>query len=273
MESRIQPHNQAAAGVWSSAGASYDQISRQIASALDHCVERVAPEPGEHVLDVATGTGWTSRLLARRGATVVGTDFAPEALATARALAHAEGLDITYELGDAEQLPFATGQFDAIVSTCGVMFASHPEAAAAELARVCRPGGRLALVTWPTDSSVFAMFQILREYMPAPPSPPPPSPFAWGNPDRVRELLGEAFDLKFEEGTTVYYGRDGSAAWDAFVAGYGPMKNLAASLDPARRAALRQQFAALHDACATPLGFALPRKYLLAVGMRRGQAA
>ncbi|MGH9477339.1 MAG: class I SAM-dependent methyltransferase [Terriglobales bacterium] len=269
MSTSILQHNQGPAAVWSSGGADYDQISRQIASALDHCVERLAPQPGERILDLATGTGWTSRLLARRGAHVVGTDFAADALETARKLARAEGLDITYEIGDAEQLGFPDGHFDAVASTCGVMFASHPEAAAAELARVVRPGGRLALVTWPTDGTVFDMFKIMREYMPAPPPPPPPSPFAWGDPVRVRELLGGGFELRFEEGTAVYYGRDGASAWEAFVTGYGPVKKLAAGLEPARRAELQQKFAAFHDGYATPLGFALPRKYLLTAGVRR----
>ncbi len=269
MGESILQHNQGPAAVWSSGGANYDQISRQIASALEHCVERLAPQPGERILDVATGTGWTSRLLARRGARVTGCDFAADALATARTLAQAEHLDITYDLGDAERLPYADAQFDAVVSTCGVMFASHQEAAAVELARVCRPGGRLALVTWPTDSSVFDMFKILKEYMPAPPVPAPPSPFAWGSPDHLCVLLCRAFDLKFEEGVSMYYGPNGAAAWEAFVTGYGPVKKLAASLDGARRAELAEKFAALHDAHATALGFALPRKYLLTLGMRR----
>lgn len=269
MESHIQPHNQKASGVWSSGGDAYNTISQQIASALAHCVERLAPQPGERILDLATGTGWTSRLVARRGATVIGADFAADVLASARALAQAENLNITYEIGDAEKLTYPDRHFDAVVSTFGVMFVSHPEAAAAEIARVVRPGGRLALTTWTTDSSVFEMFQVMRPFMPPPPTPPPPSPFAWGSRDRLKELFGAAFDLRFEDGNTVYYGRDGQAAWQAFVTGYGPTKALAASLDEARRAELRQAFAACHDHYATALGFAMPRKYLLTVATRK----
>lgn len=269
MEDEIRPHNQAAAGVWSLGAAHYDQISRQITSALEHCVERLAPQTGENILDIATGTGATARLVARRGARVIGSDFASEALAMARMLSRAEGLEITFELGDAENLPYASGSFDAVVSTFGVMFASQPEAAAKELARMCRPGGRLALATWPTGDTVYEMFTIMKPYMPAPPTPPPPSPFAWGDPARLQELLGDAFDLKFEESTTVYFGRDGASAWEAFVAGYGPTNKLAASLDAARREELAGKFAAFHDGYATALGFALPRKYLVTVGTRR----
>ena len=93
--------------------------------------------------------------------------------------ARAEGLNVDYRVGDAEALAYDDATFDAAISTYGVMFASHPEAAAAELARVTRPGGRLVLTTWRPDSSVFGMFRVLREFMPPPPDPAPPSPFEW----------------------------------------------------------------------------------------------
>lgn len=125
---------------------------------------RLDPQPGERILDLATGTGWTSRLIARRGATVVGVDIASDLLAGARLRATAEGLRIDYQLGDAEKLTFADGEFDAVVSTCGVMFASRPEAAAAEVARVTRKGGRVALTTWLPDSNLFNMFMVMKPY-------------------------------------------------------------------------------------------------------------
>jgi hypothetical protein len=149
------------------------------------------------------------------------------------------------------------------------MFASHPEAAAREMARVCRKGGRLGLTTWAPQGTVYAMFLVMRPYMPVPPDPAPPLPFAWGNCDRVQELLGRDFDLKFEDGVTVYYGRDGETAWKAFSTGYGPTKSLAVSLDEQRRADLQRDFTAFHNGFTTPLGFALPREYLLTVGTRR----
>ena len=89
----IQPHNAKPAGVWSSGGARYDQISRGIADSIEHCVLRLDPKPGERVLDLATGTGWTSRLVARRGATVVGVDIAGDLIAAARERAQVEGLE------------------------------------------------------------------------------------------------------------------------------------------------------------------------------------
>jgi len=254
MDGSIQPHNQRPAEVWGSGGAAYDEISGQIASALDHCVRRLAPKPGERILDLATGTGWTSRLLATRGAKVTGIDIATSLIDAAKMNGQLKGLSIDYEIGDAEKLRFADGNFDAVVSTFGVMFASRPELAAGEIARVCRKGGRVALTTWRPDSNVFEMFNVMRAYMPTPPSPPPPSPFAWGNRERIAELFGSNFDLGFEDGETIYYESNGEAAWQAFVTGYGPTKVLAASLNDRVREDLKRDFVAFHDTFATPLG-------------------
>jgi len=147
IDSTIQPHNERSAAVWSSGGDAYDAISGQIGAALEHCVARLDPGPGETILDLATGTGWTSRLVARRGADVIGADIARDLLAAATERATKEGLKIDYQIGDAEKLTFADQTYDGIISTFGIMFASRPEAAAGELARVCKHGGRIALAT------------------------------------------------------------------------------------------------------------------------------
>jgi len=264
----IQAHNQRPAAVWSSGGKDYDEISRGISDAIEHCVLRLAPKRGEHILDLSTGTGWTSRVVARRGAAVTGVDIAAGLLEAARARAQAEALPIEYELGDAESLPFGDGAFDAVVSTFGVMFASRPEAAAAELARVCRKGARIALTTWLSDSTLAGMFDVMKRYMPPPPSPPPPSPFAWGRTERIRELLGTAFELRFEKGVSFYREPSAEAAWQTFSKGYGPTRTLAANLDPARSEALHQDFVAFHERFATDLGITVPREYWLTVGVR-----
>ena len=127
-------------------------------------------------------------------------DLGADLVAAASERAGAEGLDIEYRVGDAESLPFADGEFDAVISTCGVMFATRPEAAAAELSRVCRRGGRIALTTWLSDSNLFKMFLVMKPYMAPPPTPAPRSPFEWGRTDRIQELLGRDFDLRIREG-------------------------------------------------------------------------
>ena len=265
----IQPHNERPAQVWSSGGDNYNAVSRGIADSIEHAVMRLAPRAGEKVLDLATGTGWTSRLVARRGATVTGVDIASGLLEAAERQAAAEQLRIRYLQGDAEDLPFEDGSFDAAVSTCGIMFASNPEAAAHELARVVRFGGRIALTTWTSDGNLFKMFQVMKAFMPAPPTPAPPSPFEWGNPDRIRQLLGEDFDLKFERAVSYYREPSAEAAWDTFSTSYGPTKSLADSLDPDRRAQLRADFIAFHAGFPTSLGICVPREYWLTVGIRR----
>jgi SAM-dependent methyltransferase len=268
MNAIIQPHNQKPATVWGSGGAAYEEISRQIAGALAHCVVRLAPKSGERILDVATGTGWTSRLLAERGAIVTAIDIAAELLAAARMKAPRD-LALDYQVGDAEALPFGDGTFDAVTSTFGAMFASRPEAAAGEMARVTRKGGRIAMTTWNPDSTVFQMFQVMRAYMPPPPNPAPPSPFAWGSRARMAELFDQNFDLAFEEGIAMCYARNGEAVWDVFVNGYGPTRMLAEGLDPEKREALHRDFVAFHDTFKSPLGIAMPRQYLITVGVRR----
>jgi SAM-dependent methyltransferase len=237
-------------------------------AAIEHCVLRLNPQPGERILDLSTGTGWTSRVVARRGAIVTGVDIAGGLLEAARATAVAETLPIDYRLADAESLPFADGEFDAVVSTFGIMFASRPEAAASELARVCRKGGRIALTTWLSESTLFQMFEVMRRYMPPPPSPAPRSPFEWGRTERIRELLGRVFDLRFEQGISYYREPSGEAAWETFSKGYGPTRALATSLDPDRRNALARDFAAFHARFPTELGICVPRAYWLTVGVR-----
>jgi len=268
----VQPHNAKAQSVWNAPAGRYDEISRSIADAIEHAVTRLRPSAGERVLDLATGTGWASRAVAQRfgGVKITGADIADQMLEFARAAAAKQGLDIGYQQADAENLPFADGEFDALLSTFGVMFASKPESAAAEIARVVKPGGRLVLATWKPDSNVFNMFSVMKRYMPAPPQPQP-SPFAWGDAKRVQELLGDSFELRFEEGTNRFRYASGEDAWSLWVNHYGPTKSLAASLDDASRAALKQDMIAWHETFPSALGYEQPRTYLISHGVRKSR--
>src|SRR6056297_1241087 len=265
----IRSHNATPSATWSSPGGAYDEISRGILDAIEHCTNRLAPPRGGRVLDVATGTGWAARRLAEQGWRVTGVDFAPDMLTAARGMRLARHPALEFHLGDAEALPFPDASFDAVMSSFGVMFVQRPEDAATELARVCKPGARLALATWTPDGNVFEMFEIMKAYMPQPDGTPPSSPFEWGKQERITALLGDHFDLAFERGTSFYREPDGRAAWRAFVEGYGPLRTLADKLEEDDLNALEHDFAAFHDGFATDLGVCVPRDYLITVGTRR----
>ncbi|MCB4822604.1 class I SAM-dependent methyltransferase [Roseicella aerolata] len=263
----IQPHNEKAAATWGSGGADYDRISESIADSIEHLLNRLDIRPGERALDLATGTGWTARRLAQKGAKVTGLDIGAGVIEAARRLAEQANLRIDFRVGDAEAMELPDAGFDVITSTCGVMFASRPEAVASELARLCRPGGRIGLTTWPPDGAIAGVFQVMRPYMPPPPGPPPPSPFEWGREARLRELLGDAFELQIETGTTVLRMPDAEAVWQLFSTGYGPTRMLLQNTD--RKEALKRDFLAFHEAHRTPMGITMPRDYLVVVGRRR----
>ncbi|PAV26239.1 methyltransferase type 11 [Tamilnaduibacter salinus] len=265
----LRSHNQGPSAVWSSGGAAYDEVSRGILDAIEHAINRLEPSQPMRILDLATGTGWTARRLAERGYDVTGADFAPDMLTAARDLAGARQLPIPFVDGDAEALPFDDGEFDALISTFGVMFTQRPEDAAAEMARVVRPGGRLVLAVWTPDGNVFEMFKVIKQYMPTPEGERPPSPFAWGDTDRLTTLLGDAFKLAFERGTSYYREPDARAAWRTFVEGYGPVQTLAGKLDAERRDQFESDFVAFHEQFEDELGVTVPRDYLIVRGIRR----
>jgi SAM-dependent methyltransferase len=261
----VRPHNQQAAATWGAGGRDYDKISEHVSDAIEHLVRRILPQPGERFLDIATGTGWAARRLAAHGAEVIGIDLGASVIEAAKTL----GPSIDFRVGDAESLEFEDESFDAVTSTFGVMFAARPEDAASELTRVCKKGGRIGLLTWLPGGAVEGLFGVMRPYLPPPSSPAPPSPFEWGRPEGIRALLGHAFDLKFESGTTTLRVPSGQAAWELLIAGFGPTKTVAASLEPRRREEFTRDFIEYFDRFRGELGVAQPREYLVTVGVKR----
>lgn len=260
-------HNAKAAATWTLGGHDYDRISFGVSDALAHGAQRLSPKPGERVLDVATGTGWSARNMARAGARATGVDIAPDLLAAARDLSAHIDPPIEFIEADAEALPFQDGAFDAVISTFGVMFAGDHERAAAELARTCKPGGRLALIVWAPEGAVREFLGIIGNYSLNP--PPSPSPLAWGEPDHVRTLLGDAFDLTFEPGVNDHYLGGVEEAWNWYAAGFGPMKALIGALPPDELAAFKQEIDAYHASYRVPAGLHVKREYVAILGRRR----
>lgn len=154
-------------------------------------VEAAQVGPADRVLDVAAGAGNASLPAARAGARVVASDLTPELLEEGRRRAEAEQLEITWKVADAEDLPFPDGEFDVAMSSVGVMFAPHHQDAAAELVRVVRPGGRIALASWTPAGFIGQMFAAMKSYAPPPPPGAQPPPL-WGDPEHLDGLFGAA---------------------------------------------------------------------------------
>lgn len=267
MSDSVLAHHRPAAAMWSLGGEAYDEISFGISDALAHAAQRLNAGPGQRILDVATGTGWSARNAARAGAAVTAVDIAGDLLAAAKRLSAHVQPAIDFREADAEQLPFPDASFDGAISTFGVMFAADHRRAAAELARVVRPGGRLVLATWAPLGAVQKFFSVIARHSDAP--PPGPSPLAWGDPEHVRQLLGYVFDLAFETGVNNAYYDDVEEMWTRFATGFGPLRRLVESLPPDRRQALKRDVDAYHAAYAVPAGIHVKREYLVVIGRRK----
>jgi SAM-dependent methyltransferase len=244
----------------------YQNITETLSDMHELIVERLEPQPGVRWLDLACGTGAVAERAAQRGAEVTGLDLAPGLIETAEERARELELSIEYVVGDAESLPFEDARFDVVSSCVGIMFTPDHEASARELARVTRPGGRIALANWTPEGGLGQMFKVMAPYQPA---PPPSSPFDWGKPERVRELLGDAFELELEEHVSTLRLPSGDAYWELFSTSYGPTKVLADSLGE-RREDLRRDWVDFFEQNYRSDGeIAHTREYLFVVGTRR----
>src|SRR5262249_46492884 len=172
---------------WSSGD--YAVIGTTLSITGELLCEAVELRPGQRVPDVAAGNGNATLAAARRWADVTSTDYVGALLESGRAKAAAEGLPVTFQEADAEQLPFENGSFDVVLSVFGVMFTPDQEQAARELLRVCRPGGKIGLVNWTPDGFIGHVFRTIGKHVPPPAGVKPPA--LWGSEQRLTELFGD----------------------------------------------------------------------------------
>lgn len=231
---------------WSSGD--YPDVAQLIEPAAGHLVEAAGVQSGQKVLDVATGSGNVALIAAGRGANVTGLDLTPELFDAARRRAAEAGVECEWVEGDAEELPFADESFDTVLSAFGTMFAPRHEVAAAELARVTRPGGTIAVAAWTPEGTNGQMFRTVGAHMP----PPPPElkpPFLWGSEEHMRSLLEpHGAQLSFER-ATVDFQDESVETWMAYgEEKLGPMLMARAALEPQGKwDALRADLKALYE--------------------------
>jgi SAM-dependent methyltransferase len=206
---------------------------------------------GSRVLDVAAGNGNATLAAARRWCEVVSTDYVPSLLENGRARAQAEGFAgehaIRFQEADAENLPFPDASFHAVLSTFGVMFTADQEKAAAELARVCKPGGRIGLANWTPEGFVGQLFKTIGKYVP--PAPGVKSPALWGTEARLKELFGSrARKISATRRHFVFRYRSPAHFLEVFRTYYGPVNKTFGALDAAKQAVFMQDVTALMTA-------------------------
>ncbi|HEY8411897.1 MAG TPA: class I SAM-dependent methyltransferase [Pyrinomonadaceae bacterium] len=216
----------------------FGEIAKSYAKGAEEFVRGLNLRPGMRVLDVACGTGNLSLPAARLGAIVTGVDIAPNLLDQARANAKREGLVVQFDEGDAENLPYDDASFDAVITMFGAMFAPRPELTAAELKRVCRPGGFIAMANWTPAGFIGQMFKLTGSHVTPPPNMP--SPILWGKEEVVRERLGEGISSLETSPQTLNFTFPFSAAkaMEHFRVYYGPTQKAFDSLDQDGQTAL-----------------------------------
>jgi ubiquinone/menaquinone biosynthesis C-methylase UbiE len=242
----VQGFKQAQRRTWSAGD--YAELARMIESAAEHLVRAADVQAGRDVLDVATGSGNVALVAAVKGANVTGLDLTPELFVAARRRAGEAGVECEWIEGDAEALPHADDSFDHTLSAFGAMFAPRHEVAAAELVRVTKPGGTVAVAAWTPEGINGQMFKTVGSHMP----PPPPElkpPSMWGDEQYMRSLFEPlGVELYFELGV-VEFEHDSIDSWLAYgEEKLGPMVMARAALEPQGKwEALRSDMRALYE--------------------------
>jgi SAM-dependent methyltransferase len=226
------------------ASGDFSVVAARIVYQAEQLCETADLQAGWRVLDVATGSGNAALAAARRGCEAVGIDYVPALLERGRTRAVAEHLSVEFLEGDAEQLPFPDATFDAVVSIYGAMFAPNHQLAASELARVCRPGGRIALACWTPDGFIGETFRLFSRFLP--PTPGLQPPVLWGDETYQRELFGEsARSLKAYPQTAIFRYQSAEENVEFFRTYYGPTLRAFEALPADQQAALNDGLIAL----------------------------
>lgn len=221
----------------------FHQIARQNVCMAEALCEAVDPHAGDRVLDIACGSGTAALVAARRYCEVTGLDYLPALIERAKQRAMADDLDVEFEVGDAQNLPFPDGSFDAVLSVYGVQFAPDQEQAAREMLRVCRPGGKIGLATPVPEGWSGDFFATNAKHMPPPPGVKPP--LRWGTDSGLADLLGEGTStISSEKRTALQYYRSVDHALELFLSYFGPAVRASETSD---QASLRDDLESVFD--------------------------
>lgn len=249
----------------------FGQVAKTIMPIAEEFIGRLPLRPGIRVLDVACGSGNLAVTVTRRGCQAKGVDIAANLVAQARERAAAEGLDIEFLEGDAEALPYADGEFDAVVTMFGAMFAPRPATVAAELWRVTKPGGFVAMANWTPEGFIGTMFEVFKRHLPPPP-PGIPSTMLWGHEPTVRERLAAFADVKLERRiAAMRYPFPPAETVDFFRRYYGPTGKAFDALGAEAQSALWRDLVELqtaHNSADTPGTTEARAEYLEVVATR-----
>jgi SAM-dependent methyltransferase len=237
----IKSRQQAAwsAGNYAVVGTTLQIVGENLCEALDL-------RSGARVLDVAAGNGNATLAAARRWCDVTSTDYVSSLLESGRARAQAEGHTILFQEADAENLPFSEASFDVVISTFGVMFTPNQDKAASELARVCKPGGKIGLANWTPESFIGQLFKTIAKHIP--PAPGVKSPGLWGTKARLEELFGNiALEIRVTNREFAFRYLSATHWIEVFRTYYGPMNKAFSALDTEKQAAFTRDLLALME--------------------------
>jgi SAM-dependent methyltransferase len=243
----------------------YERLAARFAPVQDELVERARIQDGDRVLDLATGTGEVAVRAAKLGAKVNAIDIAAPMIEKARRRAEEAGVDIAFDLGDAEYLPYEDACFDVVVSNFGLIFAPDHANVASELARISCPGARLGFTAWKPNRKLGELYRRFTED----PIEGRES-YEWGREDHVENMLGDDFDLEFEDGTLWLEADTAEEIWTLFSESAPPVIALVKRLDAEQAHAFHQAFVELYESYRDDSGaIRAPRRYLLVLGRRK----